>query len=144
MKVVRDTGCTGMIVDKALIPSSMVIPVSSGSLQTVDHILIDVPLANVYLDSPYYKGHCKVMCVSAPINPVIIGNVKLELLPVRATTMMMTTKVVICLVGCSKRSTTEEKLIKETQRRIQSRSRKMITVLHKKWKVCCWTSVDQC
>ena len=29
--------------------------------------------ANVYLDSPYYKGHSKVMCVSSP---VIIGNVR--------------------------------------------------------------------
>ena len=37
--------------------------------------LIDVPLA-IYLDSPYYKGHCKVVCVSSPIYPVIIGNVR--------------------------------------------------------------------
>ena len=37
---------------------------------------MDVPLANVYLDSPYYKGHCRVMCVSSPVYPVIIGNVR--------------------------------------------------------------------
>ena len=54
----------------------MVIPGSSGSLQMVDHTLIDVPLANVYLDSLYYKGHCRVMCVSSPVYPVIIGNVR--------------------------------------------------------------------
>ena len=76
LKVLQDTGCTGMSVDRALIPNSMVIPGSSGSLQMVDHTLIDVPLANVYLDSPYYKGHCKVICVSSPIYPVIIGNVR--------------------------------------------------------------------
>ena len=63
VKVLRDTGCTGMIVDRALIPDSMVIPGSSGSLQMVDHTRINVPLANVYLDSPYYKGCFKVMCV---------------------------------------------------------------------------------
>ena len=40
----------------------------------VNHTLIDVPLANVYLDSPYYKGHCRVMCVSSPVYPVIIGR----------------------------------------------------------------------
>ena len=57
VKVLGDTGCTGMIVDRALIPDSMVIPGSSGSLQMVDHTVINVPLANVYLDSPYYKGH---------------------------------------------------------------------------------------
>ena len=61
VKVLRDTGCTGMIVDRAIV---------------VDHMLIDVPLANVYLDSPYYKLHCKVMCVSCPVYPVIIGNMR--------------------------------------------------------------------
>ena len=66
VKILRDTGCTGMIVDRATIPDWMVIPGSSSSLQTVDHTL-----ANVYLDSSYYKG-----CVSAPpppVYPVIIG-----------------------------------------------------------------------
>ena len=61
---------------RALIPDLMVIPGSSGLLQMEDHTLIDVPLANVYLDSPYYKGHCKVMCVSSPVYPVIIGNMR--------------------------------------------------------------------
>ena len=78
VKVLRDTGCTGMIVNKALVPDMMVIPGSSGWLQMVDHTLIDVPLENVYLDSLYYKGHCRVMCVSSPVYPVIIGNVQGE------------------------------------------------------------------
>ena len=118
VKVLRDTGSTGMIVDRALIPDSMVMPGSPGSLQMVDHHqVIDVPLANV---------QC-LMCVSSLIYPVIIGNVRgaRQMLPdpdwkaedqkgarartSRATTMTMTTKVVICLVGCLKRSPTERK-----------------------------------
>ena len=75
VKVLCDTGCTGRIVDRALVPDVMVIPGSSGSLQMVDHTLNDVPLANIYLDSRYYKGHCRVMCVSSPVYHVIIGNV---------------------------------------------------------------------
>ena len=73
MKVLQDTGCTGIIVDRALIPDSMLIPGTSGLLQMVVHTLIDVPLANLYLDSPYNKGHCKVMCVSSAVG---IGNVR--------------------------------------------------------------------
>ena len=67
-----------MIVDRALIINLMVIPGSSRSLQMVDHTLIDVPLANAYLDSLYDKGHCKVMCVcvSSTIYPVIIDNMR--------------------------------------------------------------------
>ena len=33
---------------------------------------MDVPMANVYLNFPYYKEYCRVMCVY----PVIIGNVR--------------------------------------------------------------------
>ena len=67
VKVLRDTGCTGMILGRALIPDSMVLPGSSGLLQMEDHTLIDVPLANVYLDSPYYKRHSQSdVCVCSP------------------------------------------------------------------------------
>ena len=75
VKVLRYKGCIGMIVDRALIPDSMVIPGSSGSLQMVDLTLIDVPKAMAN-ESPYYKGHCKVMCVSSPIYALIIGYVR--------------------------------------------------------------------
>ena len=34
------------------------------------------PHSDVYLDSSYYKGHCKVMYVSSTIYPVIIGNLR--------------------------------------------------------------------
>ena len=64
VKVLRDTGCTLMILDRALVLNVMVIPGSSGWVQMVDHTLIDVSLASVFLDSLHYKGHCRVMCVS--------------------------------------------------------------------------------
>ena len=131
VKVLRDTGCTGMIVDRALIPDLMVIPGISGSLQMVDGFSI--------LQRTLKSDVCQL-----PIYPVIIGNVRgahqmlpdsrksrkeLELIPVGATTMTMTTKVVKCLVGCSKRSPTEGKLRLETQRRSRPRPRKTKAVL---------------
>ena len=145
VKVLRDTECTGMTVDRALISDSMVIPGSSGSLQMVDHTLIDVPLANIYLDSPYYKEHCKVMCVSFPVYPVIIGNVKgaCQMLPDPEWKAKDQRGARVRTSGCNKNdddnqggdmpswSPTEEKLRIETHRRSQPRSRKMITVLHK-------------
>ena len=63
-------------MDGALVPDMMVIPGSSGLRQMVDHTLINVPFGSVYLDSPDYKGHCRLMCVSSPVYPVIIGNVR--------------------------------------------------------------------
>ena len=41
-----------------------------------DHTLIDVLWANTYVNYPYNKEHCKVMCVSSFVYPVIIGNVR--------------------------------------------------------------------
>ena len=41
-------------------------------IRNLDHTLIDVPMANVYLDSRYYIKHCSVMYVSSPVYPVII------------------------------------------------------------------------
>ena len=76
MKVLRDTGCTGMIVDRALVPEVMVIPGSSGLLQMVDHTLIDMPWQMFIWIPRTTKDTAGVMCVSSPINPVIIGNVR--------------------------------------------------------------------
>ena len=39
-------------------------------------IYIEVGKLKVLSGSPYYKGHGKVMCVSSPVYPVIIGNVR--------------------------------------------------------------------
>ena len=67
VKVLRDTGCTGMIVDRALVPEVMVIPGSSGSLQMVDHTLIDVPFGERILGFPVLQRTlqgdvCKLPC----------------------------------------------------------------------------------
>ena len=52
VKVLRDTGWTGMIVDMALIPNSMVIPGIATDCRSHSDC---VPLASVYLDSLYSK-----------------------------------------------------------------------------------------
>ena len=86
------------------------------------------------------------MCVSSPVYPVIIGREvharccqtqtgrlksrkELKLGPVGATTMSMTTKVVICLVGCTgvQQSGTKTRYSKKKP----AQTEKMITVLHK-------------
>ena len=73
-----------MIVDRAIVPDVIVIPASSVPLQMVYYTLIDVPLANVYLDYRGAIGQClpgfpyylrTLQGVSSPVYPVIIGNV---------------------------------------------------------------------
>ena len=63
-----------MYRDRALIPDSMVIqavPATNGRPHS-DHCATGKCLSGF----PYYKGHCKVMCVSSTVYPVIISNVR--------------------------------------------------------------------
>ena len=71
-----------MIVDRARNPDATMIPGRSGSLQMVDHTLIDVPFSNVYLDSPYYKGYCKEY-VSDPLVHARCSQTRTESLKTR-------------------------------------------------------------
>ena len=74
VKALRDMDCTGMIVDRALVPDMMVI--RPFRLVADSGPYIDRCAIGQCLDYPYYKGQCRVMCVSSSVNPVIVGNVR--------------------------------------------------------------------
>ena len=74
VKVLQDTGCTGMIVDRALVLDVMVIPGSSGSLQMVDYTLIDVHWQMFTWISLLQRTLQGDVC-ELPLYPVITGNV---------------------------------------------------------------------
>ena len=41
----------------------------------IDNTARKVPIARIYVDAPYLKGHVEVQCLSDPIYDLIIGNV---------------------------------------------------------------------
>ena len=62
VEVLRDTGCSGVIVSKDLVPES----VYTGRSQTmvmVDYSSKLVPEVKVSIDTPYYKGEVLALCV---------------------------------------------------------------------------------
>jgi hypothetical protein len=73
--VLRDTGCSGAILNKKYCPAAKL---------TGKHIIVHqihanplrVPLAEVYVDTPYFKGKLKVAVLDTIISDLIIGNVK--------------------------------------------------------------------
>ena len=74
VKVLRDTGCSGVIVSKDLVPES----VYTGRSQTmvmVDYSSRMVPEVKVSIDTPYYKGEVLALCVEKPLVGLIIGNI---------------------------------------------------------------------
>ena len=74
VEVLRDTGCSGVIVSKDLVPESAY----TGRSQTmvmVDYSSRVVPEAKVSIDTPYYKGEWLALCVEKPLVGLIIGNI---------------------------------------------------------------------
>ena len=113
VKVLRDTGCTGMIVDRALVPevmvSSPVYPVIIGNVRGARRMLPD----------PDWKAE-----ESRELEPGPVGATR--------TKIMMITRVVIYLLGCLGGPTRRLRRVlrrRETLRRNQPSPRKMMTVL---------------
>ena len=74
VEVLRDTGCSGVIVIKDLVPESAY----TGRSQTmvmVDYSSRVVPEVKVSIDTPYYKGEVLALCVEKPLVGLIIGNI---------------------------------------------------------------------
>jgi len=41
----------------------------------IDGVIEHFPTATVEMDTPFYRGHAKVLCMDNPVYEVIIGNI---------------------------------------------------------------------
>ena len=74
VEVLRDTGCSGVIVKKILVPEEAY----TGRNQTM--IMVDctsrvLPEAKVSIDTPYYKGEVLALCLENPLVDLIVSNI---------------------------------------------------------------------
>ena len=74
VSVLRDTGCTGVIVKQSLV-SSEALTGKIHSCMVVDRTKLQLPEAKVSLDTPYLKGDTLALCMENPLVDVIIGNI---------------------------------------------------------------------
>ena len=74
VSVLRDTGCTGVIVKQSLV-SSEALTGKIHSCMTVDRTTLQLTEAKVSLDTPYFKGDTLALCMENPLVDVIIGNI---------------------------------------------------------------------
>ncbi|KAJ8035594.1 hypothetical protein HOLleu_19322 [Holothuria leucospilota] len=80
VRVLRDTGCNGVIVKKALVPGK------AFTGEYIPCVLADktvryVPTASISINSPYFTGTVPVACVENPTCDVLIGNIPGARLP---------------------------------------------------------------
>ena len=74
VEVLRDTGCSGVIVSKDLVPE-IAYTGRSQTMAMVDYSSWVVPEVKVSIDTPYYKGDVLALCVEKPLVGLIIGNI---------------------------------------------------------------------
>ncbi|XP_073233658.1 uncharacterized protein [Porites lutea] len=72
--VLRDTGCSGVVVKKDLVGKDQFTG-DFNVMLLIDNKARKVPIARIYVDTPYLKGHVEAQCFSDPIYDLIIGNV---------------------------------------------------------------------
>ena len=75
VEVLRDTGCSTVVVRRSLVPDDML------TGKTVCCMLIDgtvrkTPVAVIEIDTPYYQGQVEAVCMKQPMYDVIVGNVQ--------------------------------------------------------------------
>ena len=72
--VLRDTGCSGVVVKKDLVGEDQFTG-DFNVMLLIDNTARKVPIARIYVDTPYLKGQVEAQCLSDPIYDLIIGNV---------------------------------------------------------------------
>ena len=75
VNVLRDTGCTGVIVKQSLVPESSFTG-KSHMCMMVDRSTLEVPEAKVYLSTSYFEGEVIALCMENPLVEVILGNIQ--------------------------------------------------------------------
>ena len=72
--VLRDTGCSGVIVKKALVKEQQL----TGAVRyimMIDRRALKVPIVITDIDTPYFAGKTEAMCMSDSIFELIVGNI---------------------------------------------------------------------
>ena len=75
VKVLRDTGCSTVVVRRSLVPEDKLTGQEECCI-LIDGTIRRTPVAEVFVDTPYYTGLTTAVCMKNPIYDLIIGNIK--------------------------------------------------------------------
>jgi len=70
----RDTGSTTCVVKRSLVEAEQMTG-SHELCMLIDGVVKRFPTAIVKIDTPYYKGTVKPLCMENPVQELVVGNV---------------------------------------------------------------------
>ncbi|KAH7948364.1 hypothetical protein HPB52_020849 [Rhipicephalus sanguineus] len=77
--VLRDTGCSTVVVKRSLVPDAKLTG-NTRIIRLLDRSEKCLPEADVFIDSPFFRGVARAVCMENPLYDVILGNIKGRLL----------------------------------------------------------------
>jgi len=73
-QVLQDTGCSAVIVCGSLV-SETKLTGQEARCVLIDGTILRAPVAQVFLDTPYFTGFTDAVCMKNPLYDVIVGNI---------------------------------------------------------------------
>ncbi|XP_037518104.1 uncharacterized protein LOC119394875 [Rhipicephalus sanguineus] len=73
--VLRDTGCNTVVVKRSLVPDTKLTG-NTRIIRLLDRSEKCLPEADVFIDSPFFRGVARAVCMENPLYDVILGNIE--------------------------------------------------------------------
>ena len=75
VRVLRDTGCTGVIVKRNLVSENQFIGKECG-VTLINDSQQKCPVAHINIDCPFFRGTTDALCIDDPAHDLVIGNIE--------------------------------------------------------------------
>ena len=80
VRVLRDTGCTGVIVKRNLVSDNQFIGKECG-VTLINDSQQKCPVARINIDCPLFRGITDALCIDDPAHDLVIGNIEVYKFP---------------------------------------------------------------
>ena len=75
VRVLRDTGCTGVVVRRSLVSDGQMLNKQSG-VTLINNYKQRCPMARINIDCPFFRGTTDALCIDDPAHDLVIGNIE--------------------------------------------------------------------
>ena len=75
IRVLRDTGCTGVVVRRSLVSDGQMLNKQSG-VTLINNYKQRCPVARINIDCPFFRGSTDALCIDDPAHDLVIGNIE--------------------------------------------------------------------
>ena len=75
VRVLRDTGCTGVVVRRSLVSDGQMLSKQSG-VTLINNYKQRCPLAHINIDCPFFRGSTDELCIDDLAHDLVIGNIE--------------------------------------------------------------------